>query len=56
MINWIRAVVKKSKNCSKWPKNVEQSRVEQSQFEQSQFEQSQFEKFTPLREYPKKEF
>jgi hypothetical protein len=34
MINWIQAVVKKSKNCSKWPKSVEQLQVEQSQLGQ----------------------
>ncbi len=34
MINWIQAVVKKSKNSSKWPKSVEQLQVEQSQLEQ----------------------
>ncbi len=33
-INWIRAVDKKSENCSKWPKSVDQMNFEQSNFEQ----------------------
>jgi hypothetical protein len=34
MINWIQPVVKKSENCSNWPKSVDQLCFEQSQFEQ----------------------